>query len=132
MSRVCTVCTHPERKAIDAALLGGSSCRDVAGRYGCSKTSVNRHMEHIQQAVHQAQEAIALDIAKQLDTVNKVAQSVMVNALRDKKTHGLALAASDRILKQLDFQHRVNQLSEMEKEIEALKQALQMNDPWQQ
>ena len=135
MPMTCSICKHPQRKAIDAELLGGASYRDVAGRYGCSKTAVNRHMEHIREAVHQAHEAQALDIAKQLDTVNKVAQSVMVGALRDKKTHHLALAASDRILKQLDFQHRVNKLDELEREVEELRRVVgsgQDGDEWQQ
>lgn len=47
MAQQCSVCTHPERVAIDAALAGGTSTRDVAGRYGTSKSAVDRHRQHM-------------------------------------------------------------------------------------
>ena len=49
MARVCTVCTHPEREAIDRALVAGmGSYRDIAGQYGVSKGALERHnTEHI-------------------------------------------------------------------------------------
>src|SRR5438105_1095656 len=43
MSRVCTVCTHAERAAIDAALVAGDASRDVARRFGLSATAASRH-----------------------------------------------------------------------------------------
>lgn len=44
--RPCSVCTHPNRAAIDAALLQGLqglSLRTVAGRHGLSATALHRH-----------------------------------------------------------------------------------------
>lgn len=44
MGRVCTVCQHPERKALDAALVAVESpYRDIARRYGLSKDALLRH-----------------------------------------------------------------------------------------
>lgn len=44
MARACCACTSPERAAIDAALARpDSSIRDVAGRFGLSKSAVDRH-----------------------------------------------------------------------------------------
>lgn len=58
MPRKCTVCQHPERETIDAALVAGDSLRDVAGRYRISKSAVERHKaEHIPARLAQAQDA---------------------------------------------------------------------------
>jgi len=43
MPRVCTVCDHPERAAIDLALVGGEAFRDIAGRSGLAKSAIGRH-----------------------------------------------------------------------------------------
>ena len=43
MPRSCTVCEHPERDAIDRALVGGASNRSVASLYDVSEASVRRH-----------------------------------------------------------------------------------------
>lgn len=43
MPQACTVCSHEHRPAIDAALLGGVSFRDAAGRFDLSKTALFRH-----------------------------------------------------------------------------------------
>jgi hypothetical protein len=51
MGRLCTVCTHPQRDAINAALLANTSgyrCgyRAVAGRFGLAPTSVQPHYDN--------------------------------------------------------------------------------------
>ena len=43
LMRACSACDHPERAAIDTALLQGLSLRTVAGRYGISSTALYRH-----------------------------------------------------------------------------------------
>src|SRR5262245_10337840 len=43
MPRPCTICTHSDRRAIDAALHGGLSLRTIAVRWSVSKTSLLRH-----------------------------------------------------------------------------------------
>ena len=43
MARKCSCCFHAQASEIDAALIGGASVRDVAGRFGLSRTSVARH-----------------------------------------------------------------------------------------
>jgi transposase len=55
MPRTCTVCSHPDRAAIDAALLEGASLRDIAGRFGTSKSTAERHKrEHLSAAIAKA------------------------------------------------------------------------------
>jgi hypothetical protein len=39
----CTICTHDQHHEIDHDLVGGGTVRDVAGRFGVAKSSVDRH-----------------------------------------------------------------------------------------
>jgi hypothetical protein len=59
MARTCTVCAHPERRAIDRELVTGSLVnRDIAGRYALSKSAVWRHgAEHLPEVLAKAHEA---------------------------------------------------------------------------
>lgn len=43
MPRTCTISTHSERAAIDAALLANQPLRDIAGQYGVSKSALARY-----------------------------------------------------------------------------------------
>jgi hypothetical protein len=43
MSRTCTVCRHPDRNDIDAALRAGTPYRDIARRFQLSKDAISRH-----------------------------------------------------------------------------------------
>ena len=58
MPRVCTVCVHAEREAIDRALLAGEPYRGIAQRYAASPDAVFRHRsDHLPAALAQAREA---------------------------------------------------------------------------
>jgi hypothetical protein len=41
--RSCTICEHPDREAIDEALVGGASNRSVASLYDVSEAAARRH-----------------------------------------------------------------------------------------
>jgi hypothetical protein len=43
MPRSCTVCEHPEREAIDRALVGDSSNLSLSSLFGVSESAVRRH-----------------------------------------------------------------------------------------
>jgi hypothetical protein len=62
----CTVCTHPERAAIDRALAAGhESERSAAKRWELSDSSVRRHkLKHIRSAVETAKRAARIEEAK--------------------------------------------------------------------
>jgi hypothetical protein len=54
MPRVCTLCAHPARAAIDGGLEAGQSLRDIAAQYGFSKSAVDRHRgSHVSAALAQ-------------------------------------------------------------------------------
>ncbi|HZS09425.1 MAG TPA: hypothetical protein VFD58_31625 [Blastocatellia bacterium] len=58
MPRVCTVCSHPERGAIDAVLVAGEPYRSIAKRFGASEQAMFRHKaDHIPTILAQAQDA---------------------------------------------------------------------------
>jgi hypothetical protein len=128
MPRTCTICTHPERAAIDKALVDGQAYRDIAGHYGTSKTALQRHKEdHLRdllaaarqrQAAHEAalgtavqeQEAArveqAIDIVKQLKAINAASLQILHEA-RQAGNAETALKAVDRVLRQIEFQARL-------------------------
>lgn len=58
MTRVCTVCSHPDRKEIDRAILAGEPNRRIAAQWSLSETAVRRHKkDHIPKKVAKATEA---------------------------------------------------------------------------
>jgi len=65
MPRVCTICTHPQRAAIEQALIAGQPIRAIAITYGVSRSSLTRHRDnHLPKALvqaHSAQEAARAD-----------------------------------------------------------------------
>ena len=47
MTRICTVCSHPELKAIDEALFRNeSSFRMISEQFGVTKSALFRHKKH--------------------------------------------------------------------------------------
>ena len=63
MARPCAVCTHPERLAIEKALLAGEPNRRVATRYDAvSEASIRRHMKgHFSRDVAQSIEVVPIE-----------------------------------------------------------------------
>jgi hypothetical protein len=46
MGRPCVACHHPERAALDAALLAGEGYRAICARFGVAPGSLSRHRAH--------------------------------------------------------------------------------------
>jgi hypothetical protein len=47
MPRSCTICTHPQRTAIETALGNGIPLRTIAAQWSVSKTALIRHKRHL-------------------------------------------------------------------------------------
>lgn len=108
MPRVCTVCKHTERSAIDAALVNSEPLRDIAGRFGISKSALERHAgKHLPSTVLAAQDQAeikradallkasnktAADLIDQVETLQKVAQNILSKAYQGE-TYGIAIQA---------------------------------------
>lgn len=112
MSRVCTICYHPERSAIESAIVTGESYRHIASQFGVGYKSVERHIadKHVAQEIKQTQaakeEARSLDVVKQLKDINEISQAILKES-RDLKDNDIALKAIDRIAKQLELQAKL-------------------------
>lgn len=85
MARTCSVCAHPNRAEIDAALVARSgSLRDIAGQYGLSRTALHRHAEtHIPDAIEAAVEQQQAQIVAH--------GSSIITQVRDLHARALAL-----------------------------------------
>ena len=81
MSRPCATCIHPDKEAIDKALLAGQPYRSVARQYEASPPSVYRHQQdHLPAAMSKAVEAAGVahggTLLQQIaDQVNELKQS---------------------------------------------------------
>lgn len=114
MPRTCTVCAHPERGAIDRALLAGEPFRHVASRFETSTTALQRHKrDHLSGQLAGAAERnaeadvrTAIDVIEQLREINTVARTVLQGALA-RGDGTLALHAIDRVQKQIELQARL-------------------------
>jgi transposase len=109
--RTCTICHHPERAAIEAALVAGTSYRHIASQFSVGYKSIERHAtDHVKQAIKQSQtakeEAQALDVIRQLKTINSVTLHVL-EEVRKAKEHMTTLYAVDRVMKQLELQAKL-------------------------
>ncbi len=111
MPRTCTVCSHPDRPAVDTALIAGEPYRDIARRFRVSKDAVARRKdEHLPAGMVKAQEVTdvrhAIDVVQQLKAINGVCMSVLKDA-RDQGDGDLALKAVDRIQRQIELQAKL-------------------------
>lgn len=111
MTRTCTICTHPERAKIEAALVTGTSYRDIARQFGLGKDAVMHHgSEHVKAEIAEHKEARdeaqALDVVKQLRTINYHALAILSDARAGNKPD-LALKAMDRVQRQIELQAKL-------------------------
>ena len=117
MPRTCTICTHEQRRDIDAALLNETPLRDIARRYATSKDAVARHREHLPSQLVKAQQqedvSQAIDVVKQLKAINGATLAILKEA-RAEGNGELALKAVDRIQRQLELQAKL--LGELQQE----------------
>jgi len=111
MPRSCTICQHPDREALDLALVGGAALSETAALFRVSNDAVSRHKaNHLPAKFVLAQEAEdvreALDVVKQLKAINAASLHILKEA-RERGKQGTALAAIDRIHKQIELQAKL-------------------------
>jgi hypothetical protein len=98
MPRRCTVCSHPEREAINKALVAGEPYRTVANRYeSLSQAAVQRHQEnHLPATLARAKEAGEIAHADSLlEDVRSLQRRTLaiLEATEETSEHRVALAA---------------------------------------
>lgn len=103
MGRACTVCSHPARDAIDAALAESSSKRRIAAHHAISEQAVRRHADRhlprtLRRAVEASEDARADDLLGLARRTQQEALEVLEQAKADGNLGGV-LQAIDRIHK---------------------------------
>lgn len=107
MPRACTVCQHPERDAINHALVSDTSNRRIAAQYSLSEQAVRRHKaEHLPSIMVKSQEASDVAHADQLlaevNRLYRVAIGIMEKSSAKKPETALrAIGVAGRMLELL-------------------------------
>ena len=81
MPRKCSICSHPDVEGINEALVVGETLRDIAGRFGISKSSLARHKDahlpaHLAKAQDAEEAAQADDLLSQIEDLRGQAQVI--------------------------------------------------------
>ena len=87
MPRKCSICSHPDRKEIDAALVNRASLRNIAKQFGSSAAALHRHKrDHLPAVLAKAQEAAEVvrgdDLLAQVAELQRKALSILSTAER--------------------------------------------------
>jgi hypothetical protein len=95
----CRICTHPDRKAIDKAIVDGGSLRNIAKQFAIHSSSVNRHKSHIPKTLALAKQAETVaEAGTLLSRVERLAarmDSIAEKAENDEDWRGAAAAARE-------------------------------------
>ncbi len=120
MPNTCSLCKHPSREEIDAALLGVESLRKIAARWAVSKSALLRHKAaHLPAAIVKAaaakEEISGGKLLDRLTTLNRETTSILREArTAETKDNQLALRAIARAERQLLLEGKL--LAEMKED----------------
>jgi transposase-like protein len=104
MPRACSICTHPDREAIDAALTGGDALRNIAPRFGTSTTALHRHKhEHLLRGAIPDQEPADAAVVSQESPTSTLPPEVQKTVAEYQKA--TAILDALRTLTEQDWQH---------------------------
>jgi hypothetical protein len=97
MPRSCTICGHPDRGAIDQALVEGTPNRRIASHHGVTERAVRNHKaNHLPASLARAQEAEEVaqadDLLRQMQDLQKRTLTILESA-EETKQHRTALSA---------------------------------------
>lgn len=110
MSRTCTICSHPERAAIEALVVASSSNRAITRQFAVSKDAVARHKEHcMKPAFHDAiatqDTQAAFSALDEMAWMRQQARAIYAAVWTDAqaKDHRLALSSLGELRKQTEL-----------------------------
>ena len=111
MPRICSICSHAERAEVDRAIVHGQPYRVIAGRFGLSKSAVERHAgEHvaslIARATTQRDRLNADALVAEIRVLREVTLGVLEES-RESGEHKHALGAIARLEKQAELVARL-------------------------
>ncbi len=82
MPRVCKICTHDQREAIERALVNGTPLRDIAGQFGISRSALDRHKEN-----HLAAGVVKAKAAEEVAHADSVLDQIRVICERTERLY---------------------------------------------
>jgi hypothetical protein len=114
MPRICSICVHSKRPEIDRRLLAGEPVRAIvraiAGHVPISKTSLQRHQQHVSEAISKSQEAVEIahgdTLASELQQLASEARRLQAKAEADGDTR-TAIAALRELTRLIELRARV-------------------------
>ncbi len=111
MPRQCSICAHPERATIDAALVADAPYRHIAARFAVSTGALQRHRaEHLPAGLAKAREAAEVaradTLLDRLRTLNRETADVLREA-KGARDQELRLKAIARAEKQIELEGRL-------------------------
>jgi len=103
MPRLCTICHHPDRSAIDKAVVSQAPIRQIASLHGVSDAAIRRHArKHLSKTLVRASEIAAVadadNLLAQAQRLQREALGVLEFAKADGNPGGV-LQAIDRLQK---------------------------------
>jgi len=112
MPRVCTICSHPDHAAIDAAVVSGEPNQRVAARYGVTESSIRRHRDagHIRDAVKQGHAEFRLVTAEELRKIAQTGLVTLMDILKRARIRGddkIALQATRELREYVVFMEKI-------------------------
>jgi hypothetical protein len=122
MPRVCTICSHPQRNKIEAALIAAEPNRRIATRFDVDEAAIRRHVaDHVHATLARARDALEIargdELLEQVKTVLAKTWALLASAEaeRDDDRALKALAGLDsrltllaKLMGELREQHVVN------------------------
>jgi len=112
MGRLCTICSHTEREAINGALVGSQPLHTIASRWSVSKTALLRHKtSHLPETLVKAEAAAAAaegdTLLDRYEQASRETSEILEEArTAGKKDNNLALKAIARVEKQFELGRR--------------------------
>jgi esterase/lipase superfamily enzyme len=88
--RVCTVCAHPKRAEIDAAIARGETERAIAGRFSVARASLQRHRPHTAARVARTERAAVRSLESVVEECERDIELVLSTHRATVKTPGSA------------------------------------------
>lgn len=126
MSRPCSICSHSERLEIDRLLLQGTSYRDIAGRFGLSKTAIFRHKEsHIGTDLRDVREVM---IAAREEALAEIKSEVKARDLEEVKAEIVAEAKEGMAARLENAASFIDQLNEVRAKAASLLDQAEASD----
>jgi hypothetical protein len=111
MAQTCTICTHARRVDINRSLVDGSPVRELAKRFGVSKSALQRHKDdHLSKVILGNAEARkkleGLSVVERAEQLYEQTQGILEAATAANEP-GLALKAIQRLERQLELVGRL-------------------------